>query len=185
MNRNVQSHWDETEQAVFNPGNFVPGIRPSPDKILNGRIFAYNDTQNYRMGANRNQIPINRPLNPVVNYEREGRAVYISQGAAPHYFPNSFGGPVESERANALDPPYRICGTVARYEVEEEEDHFSQPREYWRNVLDEGHRARVIENIATELRTVTKIVRKNSIKMLGNIDEEIAEMLEKALDDLK
>lgn len=183
MNRNVKNHWDETEQALFNPGNFVPGIRPSPDKVLAGRILAYNDTQSYRLGVNRQQLPINRPLNPVANYQREGRGVYVSQGAAPIHFPNSFGGPVESERAAALEPSYRQCGHIRRYEDEDfDNDHFVQPRQYWRNILDDGHRSRVVTSIARLLRVVTEPVRERSIKMLGNVDEDIAERLRKELE---
>ena len=83
LNKVVNSHWDETEQSVFNPGT------PPPD------------AQSHRMGANRNQLPINRPLVPVANYQREGAAVFVSQ-SGPHYFPNSFGGPAEDERAESL-----------------------------------------------------------------------------------
>lgn len=185
MNRNVQSHWDETEQALFSPGNFVPGIRPSPDKVLAGRILAYNDAQNFRLGANRHHLPINRPLNSVANYQGAGRAVYLSQGAAPIHFPNSFGGPVESERARELDPPYKQCGLIRRYEDDGfDNDHFTQPREFWRHVLDDDHRTRVVKSIARLLRMVSDKVRERSIKMLGNVDEEISERLRKELDGL-
>lgn len=180
MNRNVQSHWDETEQVVFNPGSFVPGIRASPDKVLHGRIFAYSDAQSFRIGANRNQLPINQPLNRANNYQRDGRSVYLSQGSAPHYFPNSFGGPVESERAAELDPPYKVCGDIIRAD-ERNIDHFMQPREYWRNVLDEGHKGRVIKSIARLLRMVKERVRERSIEMMGNVDEEIAHRLREAV----
>lgn len=181
LNRNVQNHWDETEQAVFFPGSFIPGIRPSPDKVLAARIFSYQDTQNYRMGSNRYQLPINRPLNPVANYQRDGRNVYISQGAAPHYFPNSFGGTVESERAQELDPPYKWCGDVKRHD-EVEIDYFSQSREFWRNFLDDDHRSRVVNNLATSLRTVEKAIQRRAIKMFSRVDEEISEKLEAALE---
>lgn len=184
MNRNVSSNWDETEQVAFNPGNFVPGIRASPDKVLNGRLFAYPDTQNFRVGVNRNQLPINRPLVPVANYQREGKGVYISQGAAPHYFPNSFGGPVESKRAQELEPSYRQCGTITRFEVDED-DHYTQPRELWRNGLDEGHRSRVARNIADELRVCTKGVQDRSIALFEKVDEDISDRLRKYLDDFK
>lgn len=183
MNRNVTSNWDETEQSVFNPGSFIPGIRSSPDKVLQGRIFAYNDAHNFRVGANRNQLPINRPLNTVANYQREGRSVNISQGAAPHYFPNSFGGPQESERAKELDPSFRECGQVFRYVVDED-THFIQPREYWRDVIDEGHRSRIIANMAADLKLATKAIRERSIDMLGKIDVEISERLREALDGI-
>lgn len=181
LNRNVQNYWDETEQAVFTPANLIPGIKASPDKVLAGRMFSYQDSQIYRMGVNRMQLPINRPLNPVANYQREGRGVYVSQGAAPHYFPNSFGGPVESERAQELDPSYRACGDVERFE-DKDIDFFAQPREYWRNVLDDDHKTRLIENMASSLKTVKREIQKRVIDLFVHVDEEIGNRLEDALE---
>lgn len=180
MNRNVQNHWDESEQSVFSPGNFVPGIRASPDKVLQGRLLNYSDAQMYRMGVNHNQLPINQPLERVSNYQRDGRGVYLSQGAVPHYFPNSFGGPVEDVLAAELDPSYRILGDVQRRE-DDNIDYFKQPREYWNNILGEDHRGRVIGNIAASLRMVTKIVRERSIGMLANVDKDIEVRLRRVL----
>ncbi|MGA5989244.1 catalase, partial [Escherichia coli] len=64
--------FNETEQSAFAPGNLVPGIEPSEDRLLQGRIFSYSDTQMYRLGANHQQIPVNRPLVKVNNNNQEG-----------------------------------------------------------------------------------------------------------------
>ncbi len=66
LNRNPDNYFAEVEQAAFNPANFVPGIGPSPDKMLQGRLFSYGDTQRYRLGINHTQIPVNRPRMPAV-----------------------------------------------------------------------------------------------------------------------
>ena len=61
LNRNPENYFAEVEQAAFNVAHFVPGIGPSPDKMLQGRLFSYGDTHRYRLGANHMQLPVNRP----------------------------------------------------------------------------------------------------------------------------
>jgi catalase len=63
LNRNPQNYFAEVEQVAFAPSHMVPGIEPSPDKMLQGRLFSYADTHRHRLGANYQQIPINRPYN--------------------------------------------------------------------------------------------------------------------------
>lgn len=62
LNRNADNYFGDVEQAGFDPGNFVPGIGPSPDKMLQGRLFAYGDVHRYRLGINHTQLPVNAPL---------------------------------------------------------------------------------------------------------------------------
>ena len=70
----------EVEQATFSPGGIVPGIEASPDKMLQGRLFAYADAHRYRVGANHNTLPINRPNAEVNNYQRDGQMRSDSNG---------------------------------------------------------------------------------------------------------
>ncbi len=73
IDRNVKNYFAETEQSAFNPGNLVPGMEPSMDRILQGRLFAYSDTHRHRLGANFEQIPINCPYKAQVhNGQRDG-----------------------------------------------------------------------------------------------------------------
>lgn len=127
------------------------------------------------------QLPINRPLNPVANYQREGRGVFVSQGSAPNYFPNSFGGPVESVRAQDLEPSFKLCGDVKRYE-NKDVDNISQPKDYWNNVFDNEHKSRVITNMAASLKTVRSSIQKRTIALFSHVSKEISERLEKALE---
>ena len=77
----------QVEQSAFSPGNMVPGIEPSPDKMLQGRLFSYPDTHRHRLGANFTQLPINCPFaTRVRNQQRDGPMCFMSQGAAPPYF---------------------------------------------------------------------------------------------------
>ncbi|EDV19532.1 uncharacterized protein TRIADDRAFT_64400 [Trichoplax adhaerens] len=81
LNRNPTNYFAEVEQLGFSPANLVPGILPSPDKVLQGRLFAYSDTQRHRLGANATQIPVNCPYNTTVsNYQRDGPMTVINQG---------------------------------------------------------------------------------------------------------
>lgn len=65
LNRNPENYHAEVEQAAFNPASIVPGIGFSPDKMLQGWLFSYGDTQRYRLGVNHAQIPVNKPRCPV------------------------------------------------------------------------------------------------------------------------
>lgn len=65
LNRNPTNYFGEVEQVAFNPNNITPGIGASPDRLLQGRLFSYQDSHNYRLGANYEQLPVNRPLSKV------------------------------------------------------------------------------------------------------------------------
>merc|ERR1719204_893477 len=95
LNRNPRNYFAEVEQIAFSPAHLVPGIEPSPDKMLQGRLFSYNDTHRHRLGANWDQIPVNCPYRAGArNYQRDGpMTVSGNQEGAPNYFPNSFSGP--------------------------------------------------------------------------------------------
>src|SRR6202167_386981 len=73
LNRNPENFFAEVEQAAFSPANIVPGISFSPDKMLQGRLFSYGDTQRYRLGVNYSQIPVNAPKCPFQSYHRDGK----------------------------------------------------------------------------------------------------------------
>mmetsp|Transcript_10984 Transcript_10984/g.11097 ORF Transcript_10984/g.11097 Transcript_10984/m.11097 type:complete len:130 (+) Transcript_10984:827-1216(+) len=95
LNRNPQNFHQDVEQAAFSPGNLVPGIQLSNDRILQARAFSYPDTHRYRLGTNFDQIPVNCPMNGVHTYSRDGfMSVNGNSGSTPNYEPNSLGGPV-------------------------------------------------------------------------------------------
>ena len=92
LNRNPENYHAEVEQSAFAPAHTVPGIEPSFDKMLQGRLFSYNDTHRHRLGPNHNQIPINCPYRTRIhNGERDGPMVCDgNQGSKPNYEPNSY-----------------------------------------------------------------------------------------------
>ena len=92
LNRNPDNFFAETEQVAFCPANIVPGIDFSDDPLLQGRVFSYVDTQRHRLGgANFNEIPLNRPLCPFHNHQRDGMHK-MQIDSSPNYEPNSIGG---------------------------------------------------------------------------------------------
>ena len=97
LNRNPENYFAEVEQAAFAPTHTVPGIEPSNDKMLQGRLFSYPDTHRHRLGPNYDQIPINCPYRVrVANYQRDGPAtINDNKGGQVNYEPNSLNGPVE------------------------------------------------------------------------------------------
>lgn len=149
LNEIPRNYFADVEQAAFAPSNFVRGIGLSPDKMLQGRIFAYPDAHRYRLGANYEQIPVNRPINPVYNHERDGyMSVNGNGGDAPNYFPNSFDAieadPHYKQPGMPLDMAY--ADTYPRNE--NDDDHYTQPGLLFRKVMTDSERKATISNFA-------------------------------------
>jgi catalase len=110
LDRNPDNVFAEVEQAAFSPNNFVPGIGPSPDKMLQGRLFAYADAHRYRLGVDHTRLAVNAPrATTAQNYGRDGLMAVNPQGRyAKNYEPNSYDGPVETGRP--LSAPLAVTG---------------------------------------------------------------------------
>ncbi|ALS29882.1 catalase [Paenibacillus sp. 32O-W] len=153
LNRNPENYFAEVEQATFSPGTLVPGIDVSPDKMLQGRLFAYHDAHRYRVGANHQALPINRPLSGVHNYQRDGQMRFDSNGGSSVYYePNSYGGPTESPEHKPH--PYPVSGTADSVAYDRD-DHYTQAGDLYR-LLSEDERARLIQNIVNSMKPVEK-----------------------------
>ena len=148
LNRNPDNYFTEIENAAFSPSNVVPGISWSPDKMLQARIFSYADAHRYRLGANYEALPVNRPKCPVHHYHKDGLMnTYggVSSGNADAFYePNSFNGPVESP--SAQEPSLRISGDAHRYAQRDgtgqQTDDYTQPRALF-ELFDDGQRQRL------------------------------------------
>src|SRR5699024_874435 len=128
LNRNPENFFGEIEQSAFSPANMVPGTGNSPDKMLLGRNFAYADAQRYRIGTNFQQLPVNKPINPVHTSNFEGNMWYEHSGARSVYAPNSFGDSW-SDETGPVDNGWEADGDLVRssYELHAEDDDFGQP----------------------------------------------------------
>ncbi|VEN55345.1 unnamed protein product, partial [Callosobruchus maculatus] len=179
LNRNPENYFAEVEQIAFSPGHMVPGIEPSPDKMLLGRIFSYGDTHRHRLGPNYLQLPVNCPYK-VKNYQRDGAACYYNQGGQPNYHPNSFGGPENDTWAKSLRKPYSVAGDVSRYDTGDE-DNFSQPRVFYQKTLDKAAQDRMIANIVGHLSNAADFIQDRTVKMFSNVDKTLGERLAEGL----
>jgi len=151
LNRNPENYFAEVEQATFSPGTFVPGVEASPDKMLQGRLFAYADAHRYRVGVNHNALPINRPQSPVNNYQRDGQMRFDGNGGGSVYYePNSFSGPQES--AEDKTSPFAVSGSADSVAYDHN-DHYTQAGDLYR-LLSEEERARLVENIVGAMKPV-------------------------------
>ncbi|UYP08108.1 catalase KatA [Priestia megaterium] len=153
LDRNPENYFAEVEQATFSPGTLVPGIDVSPDKMLQGRLFAYSDAHRYRVGANHQALPINRPRSEVKNYQRDGQMRFDDNGGRSVYYePNSFSGPTEShENKQAAYPVSGVADSVAY----DHNDHYTQAGDLYR-LLSEDERTRLVANIVEAMKPVEK-----------------------------
>ena len=148
LNRNPVNYHQQIEQAAFSPASVVPGIGHSPDKMLLGRVFAYNDAQRARIGSNFHQLPVNRPKNDLNTYMFDGHMNLAEPADAVTYAPNSRGrayadGPANEEESWQLD------GELVRsaYSLHAEDDDWTQPGTLVREVMDDAQRERLVGNI--------------------------------------
>ncbi|EEZ97708.2 Catalase-like Protein [Tribolium castaneum] len=172
LNRNPKNYFAEVEQMAFDPAHLIPGIEPSPDRMLQGRLFNYGDTARYRLGANNLQLPVNSPFK-LHNFSRDGFATLDSQGGAPNYHPNSFGGPDNDKRAQALSPLWQVGGSAGRYDNGGEDwDNYGQARLLYHRVLKEEEKERLVDNIVSWLKNAAGFLQERAIKNFANVDEE-------------
>lgn len=148
LNRNPKNYFSEVEQAAFSPSNLVPGIAPSPDKMLQGRLFSYPDTQRHRLGTNFHMIPINTPKAQINNYQRDGYMNMHTDGA-PNYYPNSFGGPEPDKKFTV--PPIDVQGMAARHEYKLTDMDFEQAGDLYSKVMSFEDKSNLVKNIAAHL----------------------------------
>ncbi|MEU3374400.1 catalase [Streptomyces sp. NPDC006660] len=167
LDRNPDNVFAEVEQAAFSPNNFVPGIGPSPDKMLQGRLFAYADAHRYRLGVNHTQLPVNAPKavpgGSADNYGRDGlMATRYGRRTDKNYEPNSYSGPAQTDAA--LSAPLAIHGWTGTHEAppHNKDDDFFQAGELYR-LMSEDEKSRLVANIAGGLSQVTRddVVEKN------------------------
>jgi catalase len=153
LNRNPDNYFAEVEQATFSPGSFVPGVEASPDKMLQGRLFAYSDAHRYRVGANHNSLPINKPQAEVNTYQRDGQMRSDNNGGGSVYYePNSYGGPKES--APNKPAAYSVSGEADSVAYAHD-DHYTQAGDLYR-LMSIEERTRLIATIVDAMKPVEK-----------------------------
>jgi catalase len=180
LERNPENFFAQVEQAAFSPGNTVPGIGLSPDKMLLGRAFAYNDAQRNRIGTNFHQLPVNRPKVAVNTYMFDGQMTYHHSGNAPVYAPNS-GGRSWSDPTGPVADGWDADGEMVRsaYTLRPEDDDFTQPGVLVRKVFNDAQRSALVDTVAGSLLGgVREPVLGRAFGYWGSIDAETGRRIE-------
>ncbi|MBX7257710.1 MAG: catalase [Candidatus Hydrogenedentes bacterium] len=181
LNRNPENYFAEIEQSAFSPANVVPGISFSPDKMLQGRIFAYADAHRYRLGGNHEMLPVNCPhAAKASNHFRDGAMCFGKNGGgSPNYEPNSFGGPKAD--ASYAEPPLKICGDASRYEQKRGvDDDYVQPGNLFR-LLPADEQKRLIASIVGSLKKAPKDIQERMVGHFRRADPAYGEGIAKGL----
>ncbi|HEX4900095.1 MAG TPA: catalase [Pyrinomonadaceae bacterium] len=186
LNRNPDNFFAETEQVAFHTGHVVPGIDFTNDPLLQGRLFSYLDTQLLRLGGpNFHEIPINRPIAPVHNNQRDGfMRQTINKGQSAHD-PNSTRGgcPFQAgaEMAGFTSYAEKIDARKIRARSASFFDHFSQATLFY-NSQTEPEKNHIIRALRFELGKVeTPAIRERMLGLLAQVDKNLAEQVAEGL----
>ncbi|WP_054893565.1 MULTISPECIES: catalase [unclassified Pseudomonas] len=179
LNRNPLNYFAEVEQAAFGPSNMVPGVGLSPDRMLQGRVFAYADAHRYRIGTNHQHLPVNAPRSPVHSYQRDGAMTMGSYGSAPNYEPNSYAdAPKQSPRH--AEPALALNGAADRYDHREDNDYYSHAGALFR-LMNAEQQVLLINNIAGTLQGVSEDVVQRQLQHFFKADPAYGEGIANAL----
>lgn len=175
LNENPTDWHSQIDQAAFEPSNIVPGIGPSPDKMLLARLMSYADAHRARLGVNYKQIPANRPQCPIRSYSKGG-AMRINLATDPVYAPNSKGGPHADPSRYPQNDVWSADGEFVRsaYTKRPDDDDWSQAHALVREVMDDSQRDRLVSNVVGHLKDgVSEPVLKRAFEYWRNIDKEV------------
>lgn len=181
LNRNPENYFADVEQAAFDPANVVPGISFSPDRMLQGRLFAYSDAQRYRLGVNHYQIPVNRSRCPFLNmYHRDGMMrVDGNRGGQITYEPNSHGQ--LQEQPEYKEPPLELDGAAYQWDYREDDsDYYTQTRALFR-LMSPDQQRQLFENTARAMGDIPEEIKLRHIGNCMKADEAYGKGVAKAL----
>jgi catalase len=179
LNRNPDNFFAETEQVAFHVGNVVPGIDFTNDPLMQGRLFSYTDTQLIRLGGpNFHEIPINRPVAPIHNNQRDGFMRQTVNRGQTSYEPNSLRGgcPFQAgvDMGGFTSFAERIDAQKIRARSASFFDHFSQATLFY-NSQSEPEKQHIIRALRFELGKVeTPAIRERMLALLAQIDKGLA-----------
>eukprot|EP00126_Sphaerothecum_destruens_P012816 Sdes_comp21944_c0_seq1m20486 len=193
LNQNPQNYFQDVEQAAFSPSHLVPGIEPSPDKMLQARLFSYPDTHRHRLGVNYHQIPVNCPYRAkVMNHQRDGSmCVNGNQGSMPSYEPNSFTAPAQDDlhsKPSATNQSYKDChpfeveGRADRYPQTawKGQDDFVQAGNLYR-LMSSHQKEQLVHNIAKHLACARSDIQERQVAIFRKCDPQYGDSIAKLL----
>lgn len=185
LNKNPIDYFAEVEQAAFSPARFIPGISSSPDKMLQGRLFAYEDAHRYRLGTNYQQIPINMPKmtcpysnqrdgSMTINNNYEGKYAY-----SPSTLENSFS---VDNNYNKVPHPIFKDFEKGRFDYELSDIDFIQPGVLFDKVMNDDERERLISNMVLSLKDANINLQYRWVSICYKSSINYGSMLSKKLD---
>ena len=178
LDRNPENYHAEVEQVAFSPANTPPGLGVSPDRMLQGRLFAYHDAQLYRLGANHQHLPVNRPRCPVMHHQRDGAMVFENGGNAANYAnvrprpPVAGPGPGEA--------PLPLQGAAGRYDTRAGDDHWTQAGNLFR-LMPADAQQRLAQNIAGAMAGVPAAIVERQLGHFDRADADYGRAVRQAL----
>ncbi len=186
LNRNVDNVFAETEQVAFHPGNVVPGIDFTNDPLLQGRLFSYTDTQLIRLGGpNFHELPINRPVCPFHNNQRDGYGRQTINVGQTSYHKNSLAQNMPEtstkEEGGYVHYEEKVDGRKVQARSDSFKDHFSQARLFW-NSMTPPEKQHIIDAFSFEVGKVQdKNVKQQVVDMFANVDKQLATIVAEAV----
>jgi hypothetical protein len=170
--------------AAIHPGNLVPGVDVTPDPLLQGRLFSYQDTQLIRLGGpNFHELPVNRAVCPFHNFQRDGHMRSTVAKGRVAYEPNSLdpNGVRENPKAGYRSFPDPDSGPKLRQRAESFADHYSQARQFYRSMTP-PEKTNIVRALCFELGKVeTTAVRTRMLGHLDLIEPELGRRVAEAL----
>lgn len=179
LNRNPDNYFVETEQVAFHPGHLVPGIDFSNDPVLQGRLFSYSDSQRSRLGgANFHELPINRSVCPIHNFQRGGQQRQTISKGRVSYEPNTLGNGSEFRVDGAAEGFQSYSNPVEASKLRRRSpsfnDHFSQATLFW-NSQSAVEKEHIVAAFRFELSRVDVAeIRQRMVDNLSHVDVKLA-----------
>jgi catalase len=191
LNENVQNYFAEIEQIAFSPSHTVPYFEPSADPVLQSRLFSYPDTHRHRLGVNYNQLPVNAPIVPVANFQRDGLMAINNQGARPNYqsstapltYVENKGAIHGSPRDREREANHETWVGGAYWDLSEvTELDFEQPRALYQNVMNDTDRDHLVSNLAGHLGNIkSPVIKARTLSYFASVDQSLSDRLAKAI----
>lgn len=183
LNRMPDEYFTQTEQVAFCTSHIVPGIGFSDDPLLQGRNFSYQDTQLSRLGINWEELPINRPVCPVMNFNRDGQGRHTISKGTVNYYPNRFNAvpPASTEEGGYMEFAQKVAGIKARARSSKFKEHYKQAQLFY-NSMTQVEKNHIINALGFELdHCDDPTVYKSMSTRLADIDlglaQAVAEMV--------
>jgi catalase len=177
LTQNPKNYFAEIEQVAFAPGHMVEGVEPSEDPVLQSRLFAYPDAQRYRLGVNYQTIPVNCPMSPVANFQRDGRAVHDdNQGSRPNYPSTQQTLGLPPRAYNDANHTVWVGGAV-RYLSTVSDVDFDWPRIFWGN-LTKQDQDNFVGNVVGHLGAAkSDVIKKRQAALFAKVDPDLGQRI--------